>query len=122
MDEKFNLGSQIKRAASSIPANIAEGHGRFHYLDNIRFCYTARGSLVEVQSHLSLAIELEYLPEDVYSRLTNDAESVGKQLNNYISFLRRSHLGEKDSPDRKTIREEPGLYVSEDYEDPMNCI
>jgi len=42
-DEKWNLTQQLKRAAQSIPANIAEGHGRYHFLDNVRFCYIARG-------------------------------------------------------------------------------
>jgi four helix bundle protein len=37
-DEKWNLTQQLKRAAQSIPANIAEGHGRYHFLDNVRFC------------------------------------------------------------------------------------
>lgn len=37
--EKYNLADQLKRAAASIPANIAEGHGRYHFLDNVRFCY-----------------------------------------------------------------------------------
>jgi len=77
-DEKWNLTQQLKRAAQSIPANIAEGHGRYHFLDNVRFCYMARGSLVEVQSHLSLARGLGYLPEDVFNRLTIHAESIGK--------------------------------------------
>ena len=40
--EKYNLADQLKRASSSIPANIAEGHGRYHFLDNVRFCYIAR--------------------------------------------------------------------------------
>ena len=64
--EKYNLADQLKRAATSIPANIAEGHGRFHFLDNVRFCYIARGSLTEVQSHMSLAEELGFLPDAVY--------------------------------------------------------
>ena len=51
--EKYNLTDQLKRAATSVAANIAEGHGRYHYLDNVRFCYIARGSLAEIQSHLS---------------------------------------------------------------------
>ncbi len=58
VSEKYNLTDQLKRAATSVPANIAEGHGRYHYLDNVRFCYMARGSLTEVQSHLSLANSL----------------------------------------------------------------
>lgn len=82
-DEKWNLTSQLKRAAQSVPANIAEGHGRYHFLDNVRFCYMARGSLVEVQSHMALAHELGYLSNEIYNRMTIHAESIGKQLNNY---------------------------------------
>jgi len=109
--EKYNLADQLKRSASSIPANIAEGHGRYHFLDNIRFCYIARGSLTEVQSHLSLARELGYLPDDVYSHLTIRAESIGKQLNNYIAYLRRSRQGEKEYPPNYTVGEESEPYL-----------
>ena len=66
-DEKWNLTQQLKRAAQSIPANIAEGHGRYHFLDNVRFCYIARGSLIEVQSHMSLAHDLGYLSDEIYN-------------------------------------------------------
>jgi len=45
--EKYNLVDQLKRAASSVPANIAEGHGHFYFQDNVRFCYIARGSLTD---------------------------------------------------------------------------
>ena len=65
-DEKWNLTQQLKRAAQSIRANIAEGHGRYHFLDNVRFCYMARSSLTEVQSHMTLAHEFGYLSDDVY--------------------------------------------------------
>jgi four helix bundle protein len=107
-DEKWNLMDQLKRAAQSIPANIAEGHGRYHFLDNVRFCYIARGSLTEVQSHMALAHELGYLPDDVYRGMTVRAESIGKQLNHYIAYLKRSKQGEKDLPAGYTIREESG--------------
>ncbi len=112
--EKYNLVDQLKRAASSIPANIAEGHGRYHFLDNVRFCYIARGSLTEVQSHLSLAKELGYLPEDIFQRLALHAESIGKQLNNYIAYLKRSRQGEKEFPSGYTVREESALYLLAD--------
>ncbi len=109
-DEKWNLTQQLKRAAQSIPANIAEGHGRYHFLDNVRFCYIARGSLTEVQSHMALANELGYLPGEIYKHMTIQAESVGKQLNNYIAYLKRSKQGEKELPAGYTTREEPESY------------
>ncbi len=118
--EKYNLIDQLKRAASSIPANIAEGHGRYHFLDNVRFCYIARGSLTEVQSHLSLARELGYLPDDVFQRLTLRAESIGKQLNNYIAYLKRSKQGEKEFPAGYTVREEPLTYILDDPDQDSN--
>ncbi len=110
VDEKWNLTDQLKRAAQSIPANIAEGHGRYHFLDNVRFCYIARGSLTEVQSHMALAHELGYLPDEIYKRMSVQAESTGKQLNNYIAYLKRSKQGEKDLPAGYTIREESETY------------
>jgi four helix bundle protein len=109
-DEKWNLVSQLKRAVQSIPANIAEGHGRFHYLDNVRFCYIARGSLTETQSHMALANELNYLPDEIYKRMTLSAETLGKQLNSYIAYLKRSRQGEKEIPVGSSVREEPESY------------
>jgi four helix bundle protein len=115
--EKYNLSDQLKRAVTSVPANIAEGHGRYHYLDNVRFCYIARGSLTEVQSHLSLANSLGYLSDDIYKRITSNAESIAKQLNNYIAYLKRSKQGEKDFPGGYSVREEPKIYVTNELED-----
>jgi len=109
-DEKWNLAQQLKRAAQSIPANIAEGHGRYHFLDNVRFCYIARGSLTEVQSHLALAHDLDYVSDETYQRMTIHAESLGKQLNNYIAYLKRSKQGEKEFPAGYTAREESTPY------------
>lgn len=110
-DEKWNLTSQLKRAAQSIPANIAEGHGRYHFLDNVRFCYIARGSLTEIQSHMVLAHELGYISHNIYNRMTIYAESIGKQLNNYIAYLKRSKQGEKDFPAGYAVREESDTYI-----------
>ena len=111
VDEKWSLSQQLKRAAQSLPANIAEGHGWYHFLDNVRFCYIAWGSLTEVQSHMTLAHELGYLPDDVFNRMSIRAESIGKQLNNYIAYLKRSKQGEKDFPAGYTLREESESYI-----------
>ena len=63
-EEKWNLNQQLRRSSNSIPANIAEGYGRFYYQENIRFCYNARGSLEESLSHLfknsSLQLKLHF--------------------------------------------------------------
>ena len=45
-DEKYDLADQIRRSSKSVGANIAEGYGRFYYMDNVCFCYNARGSLI----------------------------------------------------------------------------
>ena len=116
-DEKWNLTQQLKRAAQSIPANIAEGHGRFHFLDNVRFCYIARGSLTEVQSHMALAYDLGYLSDEIYKRMITHADSIGKQLNNYIAYLKRSKQGEKEFPTGYSVREESVSYILDDPEE-----
>jgi four helix bundle protein len=116
-NEKYNLADQLRRAATSIPANIAEGHGRYHYLDNVRFCYMARGSLTEVQSHLSLTNSLGYLSDNMYQRVTTNAESIARQLNNYIAYLKRSKQGEKDFPSGYTVRDEPEIYIADEFKD-----
>src|SRR5437899_8326718 len=60
--EKFELGSQIRRAAVSLTNNIAEGHGRFHYLEQIKFCLNSRGSLEELLDDLNICEDESYLP------------------------------------------------------------
>ena len=59
--EKFKLVDQLVRSTRKCPANIAEGHGRFHYQENIQYCRIARGSLTEAQDHLNCAYECEYI-------------------------------------------------------------
>jgi four helix bundle protein len=115
-EEKWNLASQIRRSAQSIPANIAEGHGRYHFLDNVRFCYIARGSLTELISHISLAKKLGFLSDDLMLEMNEYAESIGKQLNQYISYLKRTKVGEKDFPRGYKISEEQENYlISSEY-------
>jgi len=59
--EKFELASQIRRAAVSLTNNIAEGHGRYHYLDQIKFMLQARGSCEELLDDLNICADENYL-------------------------------------------------------------
>jgi four helix bundle protein len=59
--ERYGIIDQIRRASSSVGANIAEGFGRFHYKDKLKFYYNARGSVCEVQNFIFLAQDLGYL-------------------------------------------------------------
>jgi four helix bundle protein len=62
-DEKFRLKDQIFRSSRSVPANIAEGFGRYHYQENIQYCRMAHGSLYETQEHLICALDEKYINE-----------------------------------------------------------
>lgn len=104
-EEKYNLASQLRRAATSIPANIAEGYGRYYYQSNIQFCYIARGSLEEVKSHLILARDLGYVDETLFQEMMKKALMLIQLINGYISYLRRAKHGENDSVFQKTIKE-----------------
>jgi four helix bundle protein len=95
-DERFVLARQLRRSVQSVSANIAEAYGRFHYQDAIRFCYVARGSLLETYSHLILARDLGYIggrEMTTYIDLLNEA---ARLLNGYIDYLRRSKQGGRD--------------------------
>jgi four helix bundle protein len=61
-EEKYDLADQLRRSSKSVPANIAEGSGRYYYMDNVRFCYNVRGSLDETLSHLIASRDLGYCP------------------------------------------------------------
>jgi four helix bundle protein len=88
--EASGLIAQIKRAALSVPANIAEGFGRYHYMDKARFYLNARGSLYELKSHLLIAQDLEYLKRSQHvSDVLALADDLGVKLNNLVAATRR---------------------------------
>ena len=109
-EEKWGLCNQILRSSKSIGANIAEGFGRHYYMDNVRFCYNARGSLDETANHLKVAFDLKYCPEDIYRDLRAQSEEVRKILNGYISWLKTQKMGEKEPGANLTIRESQEGY------------
>src|SRR5437016_12259010 len=86
--EKFVLADQIRRAALSLTNNIAEGHGRFHFLDQIKFMLQARGSLEELMDDLNVCEDERYLATGAIEELKQDAWRVHKLINGYIRFLR----------------------------------
>ena len=88
-EEKYRLIDQIKRSSRSVTANIAEGYGRFHYLDNIKFCRDARGSLNETFDHVTVAFDEKYINEETLIRFRQQFEKVLKLLNGYIAYLKK---------------------------------
>jgi four helix bundle protein len=86
--EKFELASQIRRAAVSLTNNIAEGHGRFHYLDQIKFMLQARGSLQELIDDLNVCADEAYLPFPEVEQLKRQGWLVLRLLNGYLRWLR----------------------------------
>jgi len=91
--EKFELGSQIRRAAVSLTNNIAEGHGRFHYLEQIKFCLNSRGSLEELLDDLNICQDESYLPGAETEALKQQGWRVHQLLNGYIRWLRERKHG-----------------------------
>lgn len=89
-DEKFKLIDQMIRASRSVTANIAEGYGRYHYQENIQFCRHSRGSLTELQDHLTVATDEKYISEDTQIEYNNKIEECIRMLNGYIRFLTNS--------------------------------
>ena len=91
-DEKFGLTNQIRRASVSVISNIAEGCGRRHKNDRLRFFYMSRGSLYEVECQLILAKELGYIGLTAFE-LSNLNLQKGKMiLNGFIAHQRNSNF------------------------------
>lgn len=86
--EIYGLTSQIKRAALSIPANIAEGCGRDSAMDFARFLQISQGSASELDYHLRAARDLHFLEEVTYQRLVKTLTSVRKMLTSLILTVR----------------------------------
>jgi len=91
--EKYELGRQIRRASVSLTNNIAEGHGRYHYLDEIKFQLQSRGSLAELIDDLNVCQDEDYLSAAEIVELKEQAKEVQRLINGYIRFLRSRKSG-----------------------------
>ena len=89
--EKFDLHSQLLRASRSATANIAEGWGRFHYKENIKFLLNARGSVAEVLDHALEAKSCNYIAEEELKKIRNQTDRCLKLINGYIRYLRKEN-------------------------------
>ena len=112
--EKFGLANQIRRAAVSLTNNIAEGHGRYHFLDQIKFMLQSRGSLEELIEDLNTCEDEDYLAVANVSRLKDVGWRVRQLIDGYIRYLREQRIS--DGP--TSVRETSSLYGQEtDVED-----
>ncbi len=88
-EETFGLSAQIRRAATSIPANIAEGHGRENTQSFIQYLRIAQGSLKELETHLILAERVGLVREDASREPIGQCEALGKMLRMLIRSLQQ---------------------------------
>lgn len=94
--ETYALGDQLRRSATSVPSNIAEGSGRFSYKEKVHFIEIAYGSLTEALCQLDIAHDLNYITEEELDTEKERINIIGKQL----SGLRTSFLKQLESANR----------------------
>ena len=88
--EVYGVTSQLRRAVTSIGANIAEGFGRYHYKDKIRFLHNARGSLFEVAHFLRVSRRLGFITKEDCEATEAKLKTLSVKLNNFITALRKN--------------------------------
>lgn len=107
-EEKYNLADQLRRAATSAVLNIAEGYGRYHYLDSLRFYYIARGSIMETLSAFIVCDDQQYTKREI-AQQRELCHSALRSLNGYMRYVRGQQQGKQEYGER-TIREEQSAY------------
>lgn len=93
--ERYNLAGQIRRAAVSLTANIAEGYGRYHFKENVQCCRVSRGSAYELLDHVITSRDESYLNEDDFQALRQELFKFIRLLNGYIKSIGNEKEGEQ---------------------------
>jgi len=115
-EEKYGLADQIRRSSKSVGANIAEGAGRYYFMDNVRFCYMARGSLDETLNHLMASRDLGFCENELYESMRLQLEEVRRLLNGYIAWLKTKKIGASEPGANLAVHEPSAEY----FIDPMD--
>jgi four helix bundle protein len=110
--ERYGMTSQIRRAAASIPANIAEGWGRGSRGEYIQFLTVARGSLMELETHLIVSYNLQFLKSEELAMVLRPVKDIEKMLNRLIAVLRngargKGHAARVPNPETRVPDAEP---------------
>lgn len=89
-EEKYDLTGQMRRSARSIPSDISEGFGRFHFNDKLTFYERCRASLGELRNHFEEALDNRYIEKVSYDRLFQEMNEIGYLLNKMMRNVRRA--------------------------------
>src|SRR5207302_8083079 len=111
--EKFGLAGQIRRAAVSLTNNIAESHGRYHSLEQIKFMLQSRGSLEELIDDLNVCADEDYLPAVDMAPLKERGWRVRQLIDGYVRYLRSQKAAD-------SVRESSPHYEGSDADDLTN--
>jgi four helix bundle protein len=91
-EELYGLTSQSKRAAVSVPSNIAEGLGRQYKKDTLQFLHISRGSLYELETLLNIAVMVEIITEQDFNSIIPSLEKALQVLNGFINYNQKADL------------------------------
>lgn len=118
-EERYNMADQLRRASTSVTNNIAEGYGRFHFTDKLRFLFIARGSLEETLNIFITAHIVGYCKQTEVDDTRQLVHSINRGLNGYIAYIRKQRQG-ADLFGSTALREEGPVYFSDADDLPLN--
>ena len=95
-EERYCLDPQMRRAIVSVTNNIAEGHGRWHYLENIQFCRISKGSVEEILDDINVCLDEGYGEKEYNEELKEEGYFLIEKVNGYIAYLRKCKQGAED--------------------------
>jgi len=113
-EEKYDMAVQIRRSAKSVTANIAEGYGRYHYLDSLRYYSIARGELNETLAHFANALALGYIAKEYYGEIYTLIRKAESTLNGFMNYVRKQRAGDNEPPEHRTREDEEYYHLDQE--------